>query len=135
MNKLDIRTLQVVHVASPTIHDTHHNDIQYKGTQFNAIQYKGAQLNDIQYYKKCDTRHNDIQNNVRVLLCCIVVMPNVANNPFMLSVVLNVVMLNVSNNPFMLSVVMLNIVMLTVAFKRGTTESWTVQKYLIRQTI
>ncbi len=44
-----------------------------------------------------------------------VVMPNVANNPFMLSVVvLNVVMLNVSNNPFMLSVVMLNIVMLTV---------------------
>ncbi len=52
MNKLDICTLQVVHVASPTIHDTQHNDIQYKGTQFNAIQYKGAQFNAIQYYKK-----------------------------------------------------------------------------------
>ncbi len=56
MNKLDICTLQVVHVASPTIskecHDTHHNDIQYKGTQFNAIQYKGAQFNAIQYYNK-----------------------------------------------------------------------------------
>jgi hypothetical protein len=56
-----------------------------------------------------------------------VFMLNVANNSFMLSVImLSVVMLNVANNSFMLSVVMLSVVMLNVechyAECRGTIE-------------
>jgi hypothetical protein len=52
---------------------------------------------------KRDTQHNEVQHNGRVLLFLVSFMLNVANNPIMLSVIVQSVL--------MLSVVLLSVVM------------------------
>jgi hypothetical protein len=101
--------------------DVQHNDIQHKDIQHNDIQLNDIQHNDIQHndiqhndIQPNDIQHNDIHHNgiqpndiqhgnkykatLSIMALLLdwygVIMPGVANNPFMLSVVgLNVIML------------------------------------------
>ncbi len=67
--------------------DIQNNDILLNDIQHNDIQHNDIQLNDIQHNNKWKAKHS-VMALTRVLLGWVSLMLSVANNPFMLNVVM-----------------------------------------------